>query len=288
MILPTSSASFEWRQTAAGPVLVCPALERHAEHFFTTSAWTLGLTRPAGHDEGAWGEVAGIARVSPDHLIRVRQVHGNAVVTAGLRGDLPPADIVVSHDPTLAIAVQSADCVPLLIVDRRTGAAAAAHAGWRGMAARVPETAIRALEQRYGSRPEDLIVAAGPSIGACCYEVGQDVRDAFAAAGFTAAALARWFSETPASWPENPSFLRRSDDRRPDGRRSIVARNDRWFFDGWASTREQLLSAGVPSGSVFSAALCTASHSGALCSYRRDGSPAGRMAAVIRPATPRP
>ena len=137
--------------------------------------------------------------VDSRHLARVRQIHGARAVVAQ-PGARPDADIVVSRDAGLALAIQSADCVPLLIADARTGAVAAAHAGWRGLAARVPAIAVQTLASEFGSRPADLVAAAGPSIGACCYEVGGDVRARFEAEGFGREELGRarregWYSE---------------------------------------------------------------------------------------------
>ena len=128
-------------------------------------------------------------------LLRVRQVHGADVLVrrAGERDDGDAkdtaADIIVTDDSSVALAIQTADCVPILIVDRRTGAVAAAHAGWRGLAAGVPRIAVDTLVRELGSRPADLIAAAGPSIGACCYEVGSDVRERFAEAGWQCACV---------------------------------------------------------------------------------------------------
>ncbi len=184
-------------------------------------------------------------------------MHGAAVAVARVDGDgLPDADIIVSTQRELALAVQTADCVPLLVADRRTGAVAAAHAGWRGLASRVPMLTIRALERECGSRPQDLVAAIGPAIGPCCYEVGSDVRQAFASS-FAPEEAERWFRR--------------------------AAHPDKWMFDTWASTRSQLEAAGVPVVQIFESRLCTASHPAVFCSYRRDGSPAGRMAAAIKP-----
>src|SRR2546427_170559 len=85
------------------------------------------------------------------------------------------------------------------VAARRTHAAAAAHAGWRGLAARVPLVAIERIHRDLGSRVDDLMVAIGPAIGACCYEVGEDVRARFAHAGFTPAQIDRWFPAEPAT-----------------------------------------------------------------------------------------
>jgi polyphenol oxidase len=274
---PTPADGFEWRQTPAGLALVCRALDLYAPHVFTTRGWTLG-SAPDGDRAAGWEEVARVLDVDIAHLARAHQVHGASVVVH--RADEPlrvaetlqQADVIVSDDRALAPTVQAADCVPLLIADRRTGVVAAAHAGWRGMAARVPEVAVQALAREFGSRPADLVAVAGPSIGACCYDVGADVRDAFRRGGFADSLLAKWFFAAPQPTDRNPSMPGLPGTSRPH----------HWFFDGWAVTRNQLEEAGIPRHQIHIAGLCTASHSQLLCSYRRDGSSAGRLAAAIR------
>lgn len=262
-------------QAAAGPALTCRPLAALAPHLFTTRHWPLGSTATAEDDPAPWEDVARAMQVEPGRLVRLRQVHGAAVAIAGnARGRPPQADILVSADSALALVVQAADCVPLLIADQRTGAIAAAHAGWRGLAAGVPAIAVGSLAREFGSRPADLIVAVGPAIGACCYEVGADVRERFAAAHASGDHWERWFQTSPAGSAANPPMPRAAGARRAD----------RWFFDAWTATGDQLTAAGVPADQVFVARLCTASHPGVLCSYRRDGAPAGRIAAAIRSA----
>jgi YfiH family protein len=274
---PRPADGFEWRQTPAGLALVCRALDRYAPHVFTTRGWTLG-SAPDGDRAAGWEEVARVLGLDVAQLARAHQVHGASVVVH--RADEPQrvaetlqqADVIVSDNPALAPTIQAADCVPLLIADRRTGVVAAAHAGWRGLAARVPEVAVQALAHEFGSRPADLVAVAGPSIGACCYEVGADVRDAFTRGGFADALLAGWFFAAPQPTDRNPSMPGLPDTPRSHHR----------FFDGWAATRHQLEDAGIPRQQIHIAGLCTASHSQLLCSYRRDGSSAGRLAAAIR------
>jgi len=214
--------------------------------------------------------------VNHDHLVCAHQVHGTnvAVRRAGDRhaSQSTTADIIISNDPAVAITIQTADCMGLLMADRRTGAVAAAHAGWRGLAAGVPKVAVAALAREFGSRPADLVVAAGPSVGACCYEVGDDVRRRFDGEGYRELALARWFFTRAQPTTLNPSMA--GLPREP--------RAGRWYFDSGAAARDQLESAGVPRDQIFAADLCTASHPDTLCSYRRDGTGAGRMAGAIR------
>jgi polyphenol oxidase len=271
MILPTPGSAFGWQPTATGPVLICRELERFAPHLFTTNHWTLGARTTAGDNHAAWDQVARVLHLTFDTLHRPRQVHGKAVVLPSANSRLSPGDIIVTNNPLLGLAVQTADCIPLLFVDPTTMAVCAAHAGWRGLAAGVPVAAVQALKKNFGSRAGDLFVALGPSIGPCCYEVGREVRDAFAGK-FSAAEVDQWFSVEPRPLANNPPMPNLRTDRRPA----------HWFFDTWGSVRGQLEAAGVPGVQIFSADLCTASHPDALCSYRRDGTPTGRMAAAIR------
>ena len=256
---------FEWRTTPNGRALVCVPLERYAPHLFTTREWPLGTAAESAR-AAAWAGVACAFGVDAAHLVRAHQVHGASIVVRR-RGDAAPAreaplaqaDILLSDDPSLVLAIQTADCVPLLMADRATGAVAAAHAGWRGLASGVPRVTIDALAKSFGTHPTDLVVAIGPSICAARYEVGEDVRQRFEDAGHDAAQLARWFLPG--------------------------ARAGHRQFDGWASVRDQLEAAGVPPGAIHGSGLCTARDPERLCSYRRDGKQAGRIAAAIRPPT---
>lgn len=256
------------------PALVCGPLQPFADHVFTTSAWSINPW--GGHTDPPPDDLADAVRVPPSRLIRVHQVHGREVLIhrAGQPppGELPDADVIVSDDPSVALAVQTADCVPLLVADRRTGAVAVAHAGWRGLAAGVPGVAVEALVREFGSRTGDLVAAVGPAIGPCCYEVGADVRTSVEAAGFPVEQIRGWFHDRPRAIPENASMERTPKAGRPG----------HWFFDTWRATRDQLRSAGVPAGQIHTADLCTASHDRVFCSYRRDGKGAGRIAGAIR------
>jgi YfiH family protein len=286
--LPKPSGAFRWVQlpfdSAQGkpfdgdqgrPALVCDALTPFAPHFFTTRGWRLGA--PAATEAG-WIEVAEAAGVELPRLGRLRQVHGAAAVvlrsdarTEQDTGELGEADIILTNDAARALTIRVADCLPMLVVDRATRAVAAAHAGWRGLATRVPVVTIERLAAEFGSRPADLLVAIGPSIGACCYEVGEDVRSRFAS--FGTIEIERWFSVHPSVSAGNP----------PAPTLSSTRRAGHWFFDGWQCARDQLMTTGIPSDQIFVAELCTASHGGAFCSYRRDGAGAtGRMVGVIR------
>lgn len=262
MDVRTAIDGFYWTPEVWGQALRSRQLEDVAAHFFTSLP--LRLRGDASQEEREWAQVAATAGVAPDRLFRLQQVHGNRVVVIraasegsaaiGSPAHRPHADIILSNDPDAAVAVQVADCVPLLFADRALGVVAAAHAGWRGTAADVAGTAVSALAREFGSRPADLVVAHGPSIGSCCYVVGEELVAAFARAGH-ADARRRWFSV------DDQGQLR---------------------LDLWAANRDQLLAAGVPAGQIHQSALCTATHPQWFASYRRDGQGTGRIAGVIR------
>lgn len=274
MRLPRPGPGFEWKTTAVAPALVCTALDAVAPHLFTTRGFLLGSTRTG---EEPWRQLA--ETLGGTSLVRLRQVHGaDAVVaTCPVPVEPPEGDILLAGPDGPAIAVQGADCIPLLIADRRLGVVAAAHAGWRGLVQGVPKEAVRLLTQTYGSAPEHLVAAIGPSVGACCYEVGPDVASAFASHGFTASETAPWFHGAPQPTDRNGSF---------EGVPAVL-REGHAFFDGWACATWQLEQAGLPRASIHCASLCTASHPDVLCSYRRDRAYAGRIAGVIAPGRPR-
>jgi YfiH family protein len=269
--LPQPSEPFEWVQAAVAPALVCRPLGRLARHVFTTRQWGL-----AASDPDTWAPIASALDLDPSRLVRVRQVHGSSVLV--LRPETAPcalvaADIIVAGAEAsgFGLAIQAADCVPLLIADRRRRGVAAVHAGWRELAAGAPLRAVAAMARELGAEPPDLLAALGPSIGPCCYEVGVDVRERFTAT-FSSSRTAAWFHEAPVRSRCNPPMPGLAGARRAE----------RWFFDVWSAAHDQLVEAGLPAGQIFSAGLCTASHPTVFSSYRRDGAAAGRIAGAIR------
>lgn len=210
-------------------------------------------------DEHEWRSVAAQAGVEPAQLRLLHQVHGRGVVVAR-RGATTPwtrpeADGILSDDPSVALVVRVADCAPVLMGDRRLGVVAAVHAGWRSTMQRIVEVAVASLTQTFGTRPEDLVIAIGPSLGTCCGEMGEEVVEQFRAAGHDEEAIGRWFVREPGQRPH---------------------------FDLWRANRDQLARSGVPPDSIHLAALCTKTYPGTFHSYRAAGQAAGRMAAVIR------
>jgi YfiH family protein len=251
------SEPFYWRQEPWGRALRCTALEPLAGHLFTTRDLPLGA-------EGTWGALAASLGAADADLVLVRQVHGAAVARAAdaeaLSGAMREADAIVTSGRRRVLVVRVADCVPILLADRQRGAVGAAHAGWRGTAARVATSTVGALAE-LGAPPSDLVAAIGPSIGPCCLEVRQDVLQAFAAAGHDDETMDRWFSRDP---------------------------NGTLRLDLWRANEDQLVRAGVPRDHVHVSRLCTVCRLDLFYSYRAEGPGTGRLAGAIRALPLRP
>jgi hypothetical protein len=118
------------------------------------------------------------------HLATVRQIHSAKVVAAeGRCGLLGEGDALLEDRPGAIVAVRTADCIPILLVDERRRAVAAVHAGWRGAVGQIAAATVDAMRRRFGTAPADLHAAIGPGIGECCYEVGPEVAARFGRQG---------------------------------------------------------------------------------------------------------
>jgi len=241
---------FVWVETAAGNALIAPAFDRIATHMFTGRQ----LPFRGGPIDPDYDRLAAAFGVAPDEVVRVRQVHGHAVVVikpgVGRGGAILDADAIVSTDPDRAVMVRVADCVPVLVADRDHRVVAAVHGGWRGAVAGICGATVDAIG-RLGVPPSDLLALVGPSIGPCCYQVDTVVRDAVLAAH-----------------PQGDAWL-------------AADSAGKWKLDLWASTVDQLVQAGVPRPSITVSGLCTADNPEQFFSFRREGG-TGRQAAAIR------
>lgn len=198
------------------------------------------------------------ALVAPRRTLRVaRQVHGRAVALARDWDDSgpPDADAVISRDPAMACGIRTADCAPVLVACLRSGAVAAIHAGWRGIACGVIGAAVDAMARDLGAVPSQMLAAIGPCARACHYEIGEDVASAMAGCGCDAAVV-----------------------RRPGGARP--------YLDMAQAAALQLAHAGVPHEGVDANFPCSI-ESPWCPSHRREPSNAARMLSIIAPPAPR-
>ena len=251
MALPKPSGDFEWVQASWGAALRCAPLAAIAPHCFSTR--DSRSRRP--RDETGWEALAralGVSYAGSSGCARCTVPVSTKPGVGNHRcaREWPEADIAVTRDPSLVFTVRTADCVPILLADPRTGAVAAVHAGWKGTAAGAVMAAVQALESEVRQEPPDMVAAVGPSIGPCCYEVGDELRRIS-----PHIPTRRWFS----SRHEATSGSMACDTRSARTRRRAANRS-------------------------ICAELCTCDHPALFHSYRRDGARAGRLVAAIRSA----
>jgi YfiH family protein len=189
---------------------------------------------------------AAAAVADAGRLLFLQQVHGSLVQRAPWEGR-PEGDAALAEAPGQILAIETADCLPVLLVDPVGGRVAAAHAGWRGSAAGVARAALTALVEA-GSAPRDVIAALGPCIGPCCYEVGDELRDAFGAGG------AAFFRPGPRGRPH---------------------------LDLRAANRAQLADGGIAPRHLHDLEACTSCRADLYPSYRRDGPSCGRIVSYV-------
>ncbi len=192
---------------------------------------------------------AGLLGVPDAPVARLKQIHGAVVVEPG---SIPPGavavagsgDALVTTERGLVLAIATADCVPVVLVDVEAEALAVVHAGWRGTSARILDAALDALVER-GARPDRVIALFGPSISGSAYEVGPEV-------------LAALHRNLPAA-------------------AVVPGRGDRSWLDVAACNEAALLARGVHAERIVRPRLCTFRENGRFSSFRRDGAKAGRI-----------
>ena len=210
-------------------------------------------------------------------LVALRQIHSDAAyVFSAAPAEPPQGDAAISREPGLLLTVQTADCVPILLVDRKLRVVAAVHAGWRGTLARVAAKALGRMRLEFGTRPQDVTAALGPAIGRCCYEVGPEVAQAFAG---QFAPASDWFDGPfeQLALGEEPNPLPWLT-MMPPGHQPPP---ERVQLDLRAANRWQLEDAGVAPRNIAVSTLCTACRTDLLFSYRREGVRTGRLMAAI-------
>lgn len=258
----TLSTSWSVTPTEGVTLVVCEPLRNSGlSHAFSTRRadgdpeFDLGSAGPPTPETGErrmrFLRAAGLGGAA---AVQLRQVHGNRLRRAPEVRDGAEGDGViwlVGDPPDRIPAIRTADCVPVLLVEKSGRAAAAVHAGWRGTAAGIAARAVETLVD-HGVGAGDLIAALGPAIGGCCYEVGPDVAERVAGACGCAA-----------------------------GEISRAGAGDRRLLDLRRANRLQLQRAGLAPDSIQAYPGCTACQDRRFWSWRRDGRAAGRLLAAI-------
>jgi YfiH family protein len=181
-------------------------------------------------------------------IVSLQQIHSNIVHQISTApADKLTGDALLTDRPKMILVIETADCLPVLLVDEIKGAIGAVHCGWKGTAMGVLQKAVQALRDGFGSNPASLLVALGPSIEEGCYEVGRDVYTAFQKA-----------------------------DRSLHAFRPHSIKKGKYVFNLREANRQQLLEMEVKERNIFSVDLCTLCER-ALLSYRANSQISGRM-----------
>ena len=211
--------------------------------------------------------------------VTLKQIHSSVMHRVGrahageearLRGDG-----LMTDEPGVVLGIQTADCVPVLVADRKRGAVAAFHAGWRGTLKRIVEHGVGRMRVEFGSEPDDLHAAIGPAIGACCYSVGEEVEHEFRSQFRYADEL---FSEVYDADPVRKKFPMLFLTQRAPGHSPL---GPNLHLDLAEANRRQLLDAGLAAESIGVSGNCTGCRTDLYFSYRAEQGFTGRMLAVI-------
>ena len=206
-------------------------------------------------------------------LVTLKQIHSDVIhVFDSAPSESCRGDALLTNRPGLLLAVQTADCVPVLLVDPKKRAIAAIHAGWRGTLARIVAKTIGAMQMHFATRPRDLLAAIGPCIGPCCYEVGTEVATQFLSQFPDASS---YFDELRTGDEPNPlQWLNMAPPGHQPPPKNVL-------LDLRKANRSQLLAAGLQPRNIHVVDLCTACRPDLLFSYRKQGPGTGRHLSAI-------
>jgi YfiH family protein len=209
-------------------------------------------------------------------LVTLRQVHSDIIRFVDSPTQSPlVGDGLVTATPGLFLAIQTADCLPVILVDPKHRAVGVFHAGWRGTVKRIVEKGVGEMRRHFGSRARDLKAAIGPGVHGCCYAVGPEVREQFDSQFAYADKL---FREVEESDPVREKYPMLFLTARAPGHSELPKKI---FLDLVEANRQQLLAVGVPAKSIEASPLCTNCRTDLLFSYRGEKGKTGRMMGVV-------
>jgi YfiH family protein len=236
--------------------LTLPTLDKASGflHAFTTRENGLGSRSGGNRQPDDWSAVADAFGIHIGRVATVNQVHGENIVRVDElnidRSRSIHADALMTDVPGLAVGVETADCVPVLLFDPARPAVAAVHAGWRSTVKKIVQKAVNRMHEEFRSDPSKLIAAIGPAICGKCYEVDE-----------------------PVIGPVQEAFSFWRDVAVPRG-------VDRWSLDLVKANRHELLQIGLAAKNIHVAGMCTSCRKDLFYSYRAEGK-TGRMLSVI-------
>ncbi len=209
-------------------------------------------------------------------LVNMKQIHSShiEIVTGTLKRPLT-GDGMITDTPGLLLAIQVADCVPVLLVDPKNRAAGAFHAGWRGTVKRIVEKGVGMMRMNFRSNPREIYAAIGPCIRQCCYSVGEEVVDEFQSQFAYADELFRQIHDDDPLKTKYPLLFLTA---RAPGHGPVSMQT---HLDLVEANRRQLLAAGLLSQNIYETSLCTGCDTDRLFSHRKEDGFTGRQMGVI-------
>ncbi len=208
-------------------------------------------------------------------LLTLRQIHSDLIhCVTEMPGEELAGDGLITRVPGILLAIQTADCLPIILVDPRQKAIGVFHAGWRGTVNRIVEKGVGEMQRCFGTRPKDVKAAIGPGIHACCYDVGPEVRQQFESQFDYGNDLFREIKESDPVREKYPLLFLSA---RAPGHSELPTKI---FLDLGEANRRQLLATGVPPKNIGASSLCTACRPDLLFSYRAEKGITGRMMAA--------
>jgi YfiH family protein len=215
-------------------------------------------------------------------LVTLKQIHSSLIwrvqakdIQANGKPAVLKGDGLMTNEPGVLLGIQTADCIPVLLADRKKRAVAAFHAGWRGTLARIVETGVGRMRLEFGSKPEDMIASVGPGIGQCCYSIGDEVREQFESQFTYAPEL---FHEVYDSDPVKEKYPMLFLTARAPGHSNL---GPAMHLDLAEANRRQLLAAGLKEKAIAMTGQCTGCHTDRFFSHRIEKGFTGRMMSVI-------
>jgi YfiH family protein len=208
-------------------------------------------------------------------LVTLRQIHSDLIhCVAELPKEPLVGDGLITRMPGILLGIQTADCLPVILVDAQQRAVGVFHAGWRGTVKRIVEKGVGEMRRCFDSRPQNIKAAIGPGIHACCYDVGPEVRQQFES---QFAYAERLFREIKESDPVREKYPLLFMTARAPGHSELPTKI---LLDLVEANRRQLVDAGVSPKNIGVSPLCTACRADLLFSYRAEKGVTGRMMAV--------
>ncbi len=228
------------------------------------------------HNRHAFLRRLGVRANDAVQLVTLRQVHSDLVHRVAVAPEHPlVGDGLVTDTSGLVLAVLTADCLPVIVADRKRRAVGVFHAGWRGTVKRIVERGVGEMRRWFGSRPRDLSAVIGPGVHNCCYRVGEEVRENFESQFAYAAKL---FHEVKESNPVREKYPLLFLTARAPGHSRLPVNI---FLDLVEANRQQLLDAGVAAKNIGAVPLCTSCRTDLLFSHRAEQGKTGRMMGAV-------